>query len=1655
MFSSFKEKLNTSLSTLQEKGLSTTLSTTYATTSLGTGPGLDTGVPETGTGQTATTHVVVDSPGTAGTETTPCSEHGNVVVLSIETKDSTSLASPHSPTPSVNHQQQQAPPPPPQQQQQQQHHGSFVSIASRISSSASSSSLFFRRPLQSTRSTADLMTVGTSTLSSSPLQPTTTGSHYFQDSSSGVSSPNRLATLVQKLTLDPQEEKASPDELDKIRDFYNQQQQQQPSGTELSTVVIEKLEILRRYEARFPGEKNSNSSSGSFNSPGSNSDNDLAGAFKKIVQEKIAAEAVLKASTPLEDLGDVDALEAHLQNMSTKNEMSMQEIKRLSEELSRALKESESQVALIETLRAQLMDSERSAKDRAFTEIELDIETKVNTSFDLSAGSPPSAPVTPPPQIDGLPSTAPTTPVASSTPPTSKSKKPKDPEKKNQALRELMTRLEAVLKEKNQAQEDQEEAVEQVRQLQTRLDQETRVKQDITAKLDQLRATIAELEEVRTGRLAGSNEAPETGSTLALNDAIQAARSEAEAAQAAKKELEIKLATIQKAHTTLQESISQTERTLETAKNQIRELGDVSKQLRTAKLELDDLQEELQEKQRLLNLERQWREEAEMSRDAIQRRHDETVKSSRQLLEEAQEKSTAMASTVDAALTATGRYNEKIDSLQSTITQLEQRFAVVDRVRVELECTLAGRSDRSSEILLLNDRISQLEHESHSQLQQIQALELEKESLNATLADNEATTATIKAELAAAVAARIGQTTASMPTTDKTADATNTADRNPSATTIQTLQNKITQLEAELEAMSPVPSLNDLKKLHDELRSARQARVEAEETITALQIKVQAAVTASEAAKESDTTISLEELSSLKQERAELSEKLTRLERLHQGFERSSSERIHTLEQELAVLLEQKAVLEAQVQEQSDLLIREKEKEKELEQARVAEGIDRVTLELAAVRTAERFASSKVTELAKERDLVAEKVVKLEKHLETLKECKVGQEQSLTGRIQELTLEKEALKKHVETLQLELEQLNSQSEKNEKERADEQTRVSEERDRTVARVTGLELDLQATTAASNAVPSARQEQDKNESMENDKELLAQLMLELKTKSKKLAIAQEQAQVQRTMHADKIAQLSGQIQALKSERNSLLQPKMELESQLAEMTEKVQSLEQQVKVMEEDAERLLLAKTEAQEQVSGLQERINAFGLRERDLKDALALAKETMHHRDEDLSLTQKQLKKAESELEKTVQKLAKFDQAKKTLEEEYAAFKSTASRNQQEAKTQASLAANQQSTISKELQRLKATQVKTLQERDQLQKDRNLMVQDKEVSQKELERKQAELETLKRMHESAEIQMREYQSQLAEARNRVDTLEELTSIAKRVAETKVAELEQLKVKSAESEKEFVRAKNQLRTKDEECRAQKDKFRSEMEETRLVLGNEIAELTEQLEKNNQDTIELRKLSVQQGEELDETKSKLERQETLVKTLEQEAEKIKLRKLDLEQELQHVKDLEETMAKDRAEHSTIVDDYKMREGHLRTVNKTLKEEVRKLQKLGLGSPLPSPTSPHTPYNSQSNIPSTPTPVTPRPRAAGGGGGPQPLGRAQTMALPVTPRWSSPNQPHSTPDDDVNVEYLKNVLLNFMEHKERRQQLIPVVAQMLRLSSDETKRFSKVV
>ncbi|KAJ1968285.1 hypothetical protein H4R35_006471 [Dimargaris xerosporica] len=81
--------------------------------------------------------------------------------------------------------------------------------------------------------------------------------------------------------------------------------------TELPDDVKEKLAKLDHYEKRFA---------------------DLVKSFKKLTAQKKAADAILRETTPLRSIADAEALEAHLKNLNLKNEMSVEEIKRLTNE---------------------------------------------------------------------------------------------------------------------------------------------------------------------------------------------------------------------------------------------------------------------------------------------------------------------------------------------------------------------------------------------------------------------------------------------------------------------------------------------------------------------------------------------------------------------------------------------------------------------------------------------------------------------------------------------------------------------------------------------------------------------------------------------------------------------------------------------------------------------------------------------------------------------------------------------------------------------------------------------------------------------------------------------------------------------------------------------------------------------------------------------------------------------------------------------------------------------------------------------------------------------------------------------------------------------------------------------------------------------------
>ncbi|KAG0053143.1 hypothetical protein BGZ83_001615 [Gryganskiella cystojenkinii] len=1818
MFSSFKEKLNTSLSTYQE--------TRSGATSTSTTAGSITGVQ------------VTDDP--AQERTSHDSNHSIT--------GTTSSASPTTVPTSVLRQ------------------GSIGAIGSSLASRFSavggaSSSSFFRRPQTATPAAAATTTT-TSTSGIAENNRASVDLISLGDPTFVGGRHNRLVALVQQLTLDPREEKADPVRLAKIREEYRppppsssrrpssaflspstaEDKNKTPSvrsrdndsiltdfkdddeeedaeelysredqmslidlrdpdvpavplsvspaatsesdhaegGIGISDEVAEKLEILQRYETRFP---------------------DLARAFKKLVQEKMAAERVLKATTALEDMADTEALEAHLQNMSTKNEMSMQEIRRLSEELGVALKAKNAETAshkeTIEELKSQIstqleeIDSLKTDKETLTLQLEqqrLQFQqerisdsdsTKVN-SLDLHLTSSPTSPLpspspslislmdslksstvtveaeqpiptssspSPPPPASTLTSAhSPTTPTIGNSASTGKEKKPtsKVTKNKDQALRELMVRLEHVLKEKNQAREDQEEAQEQLSLVQSRLEKELEVNQAMIQKMDLLQSQVAEMEEkerravtlakknttlendivnknsetdgitTRTSTSFENKNSQDLSSAAAVEDLKQALeKSDQESKEALKIQQEASeaLEVLQKEHQSLRESIVRTEQDLKDSQTLVQKLQesiqsmetterDLVHALETAKQDLVESLEEVKEKQRLLELERTWREEAEASRDGIKREHEtRTREMMRDRETEKLQQDQWRQESVQSA--------EQVQTLKEKIRGLEGDLEVLTQERDQLKESIASSSavsnDSGQALQQSNEEMTRLEQELKEASAQLEVYVAEKQALESQLQEHESMIDQLKDESSRARlvwTARVHnleteiQIASKQHEEERSEVKTRLADLKVlemnQSTRIQELETREAEMMARWEALQE----RDEMAQKEEVTKNEAVVVKESESVTD-QEETAVVVESDESTPHQDEShiSGLEELSSLKQERAELSEKLTRLERLHQGFERDSFEKVQSFEQELALLLQQKAALEAQVQEQSDLLIKEKEKEKELEQQRVSEGIERVRLELEAVRTAERFASAKVTELAKDRDQVVEKVIKLEARLEKLRECKVGQEQSLTSKIEELTTERDQLLLELERVKAVTEERTKGDDEavqrvrqesseltvtlqSERDRAlsdlasrDEETKT--EKQASEERIQALTSDLELRSAELSRVQMQFDElrQSTSEEIKTLSEQIQSLAQERDALDQERAAFEIEIQALRQSMAEQIDKLTKQVDALTQERDSLAQQHSTFETQLATSASQADETLQKLAILQKDTDLILTAKTESQEQLADLQSQLRSLTMRERDSKESLNLAKSTIHQRDQDLSAARESVEAAETLLERSRQQISKLEREKQSLSDQVDSLKATMTKTQQDAKSSAAAVQTKHASVTLELQKLKATHVKALQDRDRYLKEKEALTVTVDESKETVKMRQAEMETLQHMQDSTETQLKECQGQLKEARNKVDTLEELTSIAKRVAETKVTELEMLKSESAELERKLSQSKDDRKKEEDEYRRVVKELSLSVEDTERKMGEEILSLRGDLTAKDAEVEALKADKTVKEEETDEMRKRCATSGTEVARLESQVVELLSRERDLELELQHFKDLEELLAREKSAHETAVEESKMRENHLRTVNKTLKEEVRKLQRYLPGAS-PMPNSPYT----QSNPPQTPmqppagsssngllgikgqqlflnSPGTPRPNVGAGSSNPP------IVSPPATPRFKSSSRQPSFGEEgsEVNVEYLKNVLLNFMEHKDRRQQLVPVVAEMLKLSSEETKRFSKVI
>ncbi|XP_006454982.1 hypothetical protein AGABI2DRAFT_239477 [Agaricus bisporus var. bisporus H97] len=126
----------------------------------------------------------------------------------------------------------------------------------------------------------------------------------------------------------------------------------------------------------------------------------------------------------------------------------------------------------------------------------------------------------------------------------------------------------------------------------------------------------------------------------------------------------------------------------------------------------------------------------------------------------------------------------------------------------------------------------------------------------------------------------------------------------------------------------------------------------------------------------------------------------------------------------------------------------------------------------------------------------------------------------------------------------------------------------------------------------------------------------------------------------------------------------------------------------------------------------------------------------------------------------------------------------------------------------------------------------------------------------------------------------------------------------------------------------------------------------------------------------------------------------------------------------------------VEEDKTKEGQLRQTNKSLREELRKVQ--SSVALLERQRNPGVGYwtsrTSESSPSDKPTPT------------------------PSTPRISSPIPDGSASqanEEEVNLEYLRNVILQFLEHKEMRPNLVRVLSIILHFTPQETRRLMSKV
>ncbi|KAI8586219.1 hypothetical protein BDZ88DRAFT_509945 [Geranomyces variabilis] len=350
----------------------------------------------------------------------------------------------------------------------------------------------------------------------------------------------------------------------------------------------------------------------------------------------------------------------------------------------------------------------------------------------------------------------------------------------------------------------------------------------------------------------------------------------------------------------------------------------------------------------------------------------------------------------------------------------------------------------------------------------------------------------------------------------------------------------------------------------------------------------------------------------------------------------------------------------------------------------------------------------------------------------------------------------------------------------------------------------------------------------------------------------------------------------------------------------------------------------------------------------------------------------------------------------------------------------------------------------------------------ERDAAWEELEASHSELDGLRSLLEAREAQIAGEAGRWVDVEDRIANMEVELDTSKRLFQTKSTENDQLRLRVSELEGQVYEATQAAAQSEGDV----DQLRRDAREAR----REVAEKLKDIQRVEKEIAALTQERADTAAQLDELRAQHEKAAAehieLLRKLDAVSERDNERAARIAELVQTIEKLEadrDSVKKDGElavfSRDKILEDMRVRESQLKNLNKTLKDEVRKLNRTssfssGIGNPA-TPTS--------SSLQSPP-PIS-RPPSTGsisrhshhGSLGSLASDDSFTRRDSVGARPSFPARMSSTvaaveapPPPD---EYLKAVLLKFLEAKDKRVHLLPVLGMLLRFSPEELKRVQK--